>query len=261
MNILLFAVLFFIGTVFGSFYTLATYRIPLNQDITHKNSYCPKCNHKLKFLDLIPVFSYVFLKGRCRYCKTKISPRYFLIEILSGIAFVLLGVVLKIDVYSVNTSVLIEYAIGVSYITFLFLVGGIDKEYHKIDKRVLIYGVIASILSVFYNFYNKIDLNLNRVIIYLVIIIVLILMDINKLKQNKRKDYLIDTCIILFIICLFNYEVFTILTVICTLLIIAFKLLINKIFNKGEKYIKDIPIVFYISISNIIVFLVSVLIY
>ena len=60
------------GSVFGSFLTLATYRIPLDQDITHKHSYCPKCNHKLGFLDMIPILSYIFIRGRCRYCRAKI---------------------------------------------------------------------------------------------------------------------------------------------------------------------------------------------
>ena len=79
------------GTVFGSFFTLAVHRIPKNEDITHERSYCPKCNHKLHFLDLIPVFSYLFLGGKCRYCKEKIRPRYLLLEIFSGLVFLLLA--------------------------------------------------------------------------------------------------------------------------------------------------------------------------
>ena len=64
MNIVFYIVLFIIGTLFGSFYTLAVYRIPQRQDITHTHSYCPNCKHKLGFLDLIPIFSYVFLRGK-----------------------------------------------------------------------------------------------------------------------------------------------------------------------------------------------------
>ena len=79
------------GTVFGSFFTLAVHRIPKKEDITHERSYCPKCNHKLQFLDLIPVFSYLFLGGKCRYCKEKIRPRYLLLEIFSGLVFLLLA--------------------------------------------------------------------------------------------------------------------------------------------------------------------------
>ena len=87
MNTLLYILIFIMGTVFGSFYTLAIYRIPKRQDITHTHSYCPNCNHKLGFLDLIPVFSYIFLRAKCRYCGQKIRPRYFILEVLSGIVF------------------------------------------------------------------------------------------------------------------------------------------------------------------------------
>lgn len=78
---------FVIGTLFGSFFTLATYRLPRKQDIMVKRSYCPNCNHNLGFFDLIPVLSYVFLGGKCRYCKEKISIRYPLFEVFNGIFF------------------------------------------------------------------------------------------------------------------------------------------------------------------------------
>ena len=71
------------------FFTLAVYRIPLRQDITHTRSYCPNCNHKLSFWDMIPIFSYIFLGGKCRYCKKEIRIRYLLLEVLSGVVFVL----------------------------------------------------------------------------------------------------------------------------------------------------------------------------
>src|SRR5574344_1035034 len=81
-EIIIYTIIFIIGTMMGSFLTLAVYRIPLKQDITHKRSYCPNCNHRLQFLDLIPIFSYIFLKGKCRYCGNKIRARYILLEIL-----------------------------------------------------------------------------------------------------------------------------------------------------------------------------------
>lgn len=89
MDIFLYVMLFIMGTFFGSFFTLAVYRIPLKKDITHEHSFCPNCNHKLGVLDLFPVWSYLFLKGKCRYCGQKIRIRYFLLEILSGIVFVI----------------------------------------------------------------------------------------------------------------------------------------------------------------------------
>ena len=65
---ILIIILFLIGAYMGSFFTLATYRIPKNENITYKHSYCPNCNHKLGLFDLFPILSYALLKGKCRYC-------------------------------------------------------------------------------------------------------------------------------------------------------------------------------------------------
>ena len=79
--------MFIVGMLFGSFFTLAIYRIPRKQDITHTRSYCPNCKHRLGFFDCFPVLSFVSTVGRCKYCKEKISLRYPLIELLSGFVF------------------------------------------------------------------------------------------------------------------------------------------------------------------------------
>lgn len=80
--------IFVIGSLFGSFLTLATYRIPRHEDIIKTRSYCPTCKHKLNFFDLIPVISYLMRGGKCKYCKEKISIRYFLFEVTNGLVFV-----------------------------------------------------------------------------------------------------------------------------------------------------------------------------
>ena len=92
MNAIIYIIIFIMGTVFGSFYTLAVYRIPRKIDITHTHSFCPKCNHKLGFFELIPVWSYIFLGGKCKNCGQKIRIRYFLLEILSGLTFLALAI-------------------------------------------------------------------------------------------------------------------------------------------------------------------------
>lgn len=150
MDILLYILIFIMGTVFGSFYTLAIYRIPKKQDITHTHSYCPNCNHKLGFLDLIPVFSYIFLLGKCRYCKQKIRPRYCIIEILSGLVFLAMAYVMNISITNLNTTVLAESAFMALYLCFVFLMAGIDIENRKIEKSVSMYGVIISIAYIIY---------------------------------------------------------------------------------------------------------------
>lgn len=87
INIFIGFCMFVIGTLFGSFFSLATYRLPRHQDIVFKRSYCPNCNHNLGFFDLIPVLSYLFCGGKCRYCKERISPRYIILEITNGVLF------------------------------------------------------------------------------------------------------------------------------------------------------------------------------
>ena len=91
---------FIIGTLFGSFFSLANYRIPRKKDIVFTRSFCPKCNHNLGFFDLIPVLSFVFQGGKCRYCKDKISLRYPLLEICSGIAFLLIYIIFGLSWYT-----------------------------------------------------------------------------------------------------------------------------------------------------------------
>lgn len=89
LNIMYMVCFYITGTLFGSFFTLATYRIPRKQDIMVKRSYCTSCKHNLGFFDLIPVLSYMFLGGKCRYCKEKISIRYPLFEVANGIFFLI----------------------------------------------------------------------------------------------------------------------------------------------------------------------------
>lgn len=109
INIFIGLCMFVIGTLFGSFFSLATYRLPRHQDIIIKRSYCPKCNHNLGFFDLIPILSYLFAKGKCRYCKDKISIRYFLLELSNGIIFLLFFLIFG---YTVNLLIVsLVYAI------------------------------------------------------------------------------------------------------------------------------------------------------
>ncbi len=83
--ITIFAFLF--GMVFGSFFNVVGLRVPLKMSISYPPSHCTHCMHRLSALDLIPVFSYVFLKGKCRYCGEKVSPIYMVTELFTGILF------------------------------------------------------------------------------------------------------------------------------------------------------------------------------
>jgi len=87
MNIFLVVILFLLGTIFGSFYNVVGYRIPKGESILYPSSHCTKCNTKLECYELIPILSFIFLGGKCKNCKTKISFFYPVFELLTGIAF------------------------------------------------------------------------------------------------------------------------------------------------------------------------------
>ncbi len=80
------------GAVIGSFTNVCIYRIPEHRTIVKGHSMCMTCGHELGALDLVPIFSWLFLGGKCRYCKTPISSRYIKIESLTGLMYILMAV-------------------------------------------------------------------------------------------------------------------------------------------------------------------------
>ena len=85
-----YAIIFFIlGITLGSFYNVVAYRLPRGESIVFPSSHCPNCNHKLTPLELIPIFSFLFQKGKCKNCKVKISWFYTIFEFFTGVLFAL----------------------------------------------------------------------------------------------------------------------------------------------------------------------------
>ena len=88
MHLFVYAVIFLYGIVVGSFLNVCILRIPGGETIVSKRSHCTSCGHQLAWYDLIPLFSFLFLRGKCRYCKSKISWQYPVIEAANGILWV-----------------------------------------------------------------------------------------------------------------------------------------------------------------------------
>lgn len=99
-----------LGLCVGSFITMASYRLPMEEDIVVRASHCPVCQHQLGVQDLFPLASWVFSKGACRYCQTKISARYPLIELVTALVF--LGIFLEFGL-SPFSLILTGMAIGI----------------------------------------------------------------------------------------------------------------------------------------------------
>ncbi len=89
MEFILYIFIFLLGLVVGSFLNCVIYRLEKGKSFLKGRSFCPLCHRTLGFWDLIPLLSFLFLRGRCRYCKKKISFQYPLVELLVGIIFVL----------------------------------------------------------------------------------------------------------------------------------------------------------------------------
>lgn len=144
--------IFVYGLIIGSFLNVCIYRIPRKESIVLPSSHCINCSISIKWYDNIPVFSYVILKGKCRYCKEKIPIQYPIIELLNGIIYLLLFNKFDLSVdfifYGLISSILIVVAI-------------IDLKEMIIPDSLLAIVLILSILSKLTSYYrNQISINL-----------------------------------------------------------------------------------------------------
>lgn len=136
--------IFILGLVMGSFMNVCIDRIPRGESIVYPPSHCTNCGRELKAIDLVPLLSYIFLKGRCRYCKSKLSVKYPLMELSVGIVYLLLY---------------FKYGIGyeiIKYITlftFLYIIGFIDLETCDIYDRTIIAGLVAGAAFIIYEYF------------------------------------------------------------------------------------------------------------
>ena len=145
MELFCLIIFFIIGTVFGSFYNVVGYRLPKGESIIYPSSHCPNCNNKLKTLELIPVLSYIFQKGKCKHCQTKISAFYPFFELLTGILFALAYIAFGLTP---------NLIIALTFISMLIIIIVSDYKYMIINDEVLIFfGLILAIeIATIYSF-------------------------------------------------------------------------------------------------------------
>jgi leader peptidase (prepilin peptidase)/N-methyltransferase len=130
---------FILGSILGSFNTMASYRI-VNKTSFFGRSHCPKCKKQLSVFDLIPIFSYLLISGKCRNCHNKISIRYPLIEFFTGLNFVI-----NWHIFNANPTYLILITL-ISLILILIIT--IDFEHMIIpDELTLIMGGLGIIYA------------------------------------------------------------------------------------------------------------------
>ena len=142
LEIVPYIVIFIFGITIGSFLNVCIYRIPLHQSIVTVSSHCMTCGRKLKWYDMIPVFSWLLLGGKCRNCKSKISLQYPVIESLNGILYVVICLVNGMDLLS------LIYCLMTSALLTLSLIDWCTYEIPPgINAFLFILGVAAAVLD------------------------------------------------------------------------------------------------------------------
>lgn len=129
MTIVITSLFFIYGIVFGSFFNVVGLRVPKKESIVSPPSHCTSCDRKLGVLDLVPVFSYIFLKGKCRGCGSKISVIYPFMEFVTGVLFAL-------SFYRLGFSA--ELIIAILFMSLLVIITVSDIAYMLIPDKVLL---------------------------------------------------------------------------------------------------------------------------
>ena len=132
---------FVYGLLFGSFLNVCIYRIPLGKSIVFPPSSCTKCNHQIKWYENIPVFSWIFLRGKCSGCGEKISLIYPVIELLN--AFLYLAAFLKFGFY-------LRLILPLYFISALVVTAAIDYKTQFVYSKVIIPPILMGILWSFF---------------------------------------------------------------------------------------------------------------
>jgi len=139
MSILNLAIIFIFSLVIGSFLNVVIYRAKIKKSVLAPRSFCPHCKHILSWRDLIPVASFILLRGKCRYCREKISPSYALVELSTGVLFVLF--------YLQAGSFNLALVFNLFFASILVVVFVYDLRYYLIIDNVILLGAIGAILA------------------------------------------------------------------------------------------------------------------
>ena len=152
---MLYTLAFILGGIWGSFCNVCIYRLPLEKNIIKGRSFCTSCEKQINWYDNIPLLSFIFLKGKCRCGKSKISLQYFLVELVSAISFVLIYYF-----YGVSITTLLLIILTIFFIIIFF----IDLKHYIIPNELtfplMLIGFIKSFdpnlnQSLFPNYINS----------------------------------------------------------------------------------------------------------
>lgn len=151
MDIVYTIYLFILGLVLGSFYNVVGLRVPKKESIVSPPSHCTSCDRRLTALDLIPVFSYLLLRGKCRGCGVKISPIYMVTELVTGLLF-------AFAYWQLGWQP--ELAVALFFISLLVIINVSDIAYMLIPDKILLFFlpllIVARIFAPLDNWWDSI---------------------------------------------------------------------------------------------------------
>lgn len=119
-----------LGLILGSFINAVVWRLYSGESITHGRSMCPNCKHQLGVLDLIPVVSWLMLRGKCRYCKKPFGSHYVVVELVAGALFALSSVLL----YQLG---LVTFIVWLAILVLLLILGLYDAQWYELPNIVM----------------------------------------------------------------------------------------------------------------------------
>lgn len=230
---LFYAVIFFLyGIVVGSFLNVCIYRMPIKENIVTMPSHCPSCDHKLNILDLFPLLSYLVLRGRCRYCKAKISIQYPIIELLNGILWAICFLFYDLSVIAV---------LNCLFLSALIVLSGIDIGHKIVPDKILIFMFVLALPAIYFSDNGIITHIIGFFLVSVPFLIVALLT--NGIGGGDIKLYAV--------IGLFLGWKITIVSLLITLILASIFSIILMIAKKATKK-SQIPLVPFISIGTFI---------
>jgi leader peptidase (prepilin peptidase) / N-methyltransferase len=134
----IFLIVLVFGLIIGSFLNVCIYRMPRDLSVISPSSRCPHCNKPIKAWDNIPILSYIFLGGKCRYCRNKISPRYPLVELLNGLLYVALFWTYGPEWY---------FFLYCALISALIVITFIDLDFQIIPDSITLVGIPMGLVA------------------------------------------------------------------------------------------------------------------
>ncbi|NTU69347.1 prepilin peptidase [bacterium] len=156
-NTLIVIYIVILGLIIGSFLNVVIFRIKNGENFVKGRSHCMHCKKTLSVLDLIPVISFLLLRGKCRYCKKKMSIQYPLVELATSFLFLYLYFnldLLKFNLYAFsNVNNVFLYLLFMFFIMILLVIFVYDLKYYIIPDEVVVTGFLVAVFAIFYSYF------------------------------------------------------------------------------------------------------------